>query len=154
MAYNYPHNIPVETPFGMMAMSVTDGDHIYLDGNHNGKSIVVNGVELGCSIHLNKIDGEWVIDPQYLYASRKGSLKPASDAARKKLLATIPAIIKEYMLKNPRLLTLARADKLDTLTVQLEAKITEKERELEILRAELLAVKREQEQRQDEPFVG
>jgi len=71
----------IETDIGVFTVSMSNGDHVYL----NCEDATVNRVNYAVSLHLHLIDGKWTTkNYQDLYMSRRGSFESPSLAANRK----------------------------------------------------------------------
>lgn len=146
----YPSDIPVETAFGTIFLSVTSADHVYADGSGNGKSLTVRGKQYSFSAHLHLAAGKWAVgtDRSSVYArkhmcfDRDDAMPPSYQA---KVVAEIEARVNAHLAAHPELVldgavadasnNLGRAEKE---LAELQAKVAEKEAEVSALRLKYL----------------
>src|SRR4051812_9979995 len=58
MHIEYPRDLQVVTPVGVVVCAVTDGNHIYVQ-SEEGQPLVVSGKPLRASVHLMRRNGKW-----------------------------------------------------------------------------------------------
>lgn len=106
----YPKDIELSTTIGPVWLAITDATHVHVDGNSNGKSLTVRGVEYSVSAHLYlQDDGTWgPHDRDSFHISRYHYTTYAksfpSPSARKAIEAAIVPVVTEFMQTHPELL--------------------------------------------------
>lgn len=138
MSCTYPRNIELDTPLGKVWLAVTDADHIHVDANSNCKSLTVNRVEYGVSLHLFRGDDGKLNTRDYrdLYMSRVGTYKDPSDAARKKCLQVLVPAVQAWADANPEVFWAAAEAARTAAVNRLNVEIEELETKLSALKAE------------------
>lgn len=122
----------IETDIGTFSVSMSNGDHVYL----NCEDATVNRVNYVVSLHLHLIDGKWTTKNwQDLYMSRRGSFDSPSPAARKKADSVL-ATAWESFAASAEFPAIALAADKKRLTDDIE-RATEKLAELDEARAAL-----------------
>lgn len=142
----YPREIQLSTPLGDVYLSVTNRDHIYVDGGGNGKYITVNKVEYQTSFHLvRQEDGNFDVNKAgngirgtRTHRCSKGNYNAdqMSEAAIKKVKQTLIPIINEWAKANPE--TFEKAEYAD-----INNKMYQLEKEAKRLADELLTKQKE-----------
>jgi hypothetical protein len=127
-----PTGLPVATPYGNVYLSPTDGRHVYVDANSNGKRLTVKGREFTATLHAyRQEDGTWSDrDPERynggtsFYGSRVGSFDYSRDAIpptfRASIVAAMVAAVGEWVAQYPGLLHAAEIANLNNQLRSLE----------------------------------
>ncbi len=147
---DYPKDIRVETKFGPVFLSITSGEHVYVDGAGNGKFIEVKGKKYSFSAHLKSYESKatgalagevvWelakdehgrthsaVYAKKFQCYSRDDAMPPSYE---KLVVAEIIEAVTAYLVENPDQLKLAAiADKNNAL-LRIEEKIADLEESL------------------------
>ncbi len=115
---NYPKDIQLSTPLGDVYLTVTQRNHINVDGSRDGKYITVNKVEYQTSFHLmQQEDGSYQLDKSgygirgsRTYRCSKGSYNndQMSDAAKNKVEKVIVPLVNEWALCHSAILEQAQ----------------------------------------------
>lgn len=139
-SYSLYTSFRVSLPTGGEALiTPTDANHVHFDANHhsiNGRPgdrcwIVCRDIEYGASIHLQRVNGEWMLSPNARpFVSRVSNSKDASSAAVKWIAETARTVVQEFARQFP--LVLAQA-----YTAQVSRDLEGKQAELLEARAKI-----------------
>ena len=153
---NLPENDTIETPFGEMTVQfMCNGDYpaITLDGSGNGAFITVNGVKVSASLTLTDYGDGFELrrdnhgqTHRALYACRReprgnggASVWDVSDAAKRKIRETLPAIANEWAQGKDGLFTEARRVTVNNDIRRLQVELEKAEAEAAGLRERIAA---------------
>jgi len=149
MYTNYPQDVEVVTPFGLVYLAITDGYHVYVNANSNGRTVTIGGKPIRFTAHLKFRDGHWAEDKdsagRYSLYARKANVNTindeATDTQKSKIRDVVfPAII-QFLNDRPELLKQAqsihvnnRIDSLQEEVDKLQLQLNEKLQEMNTLR--------------------
>lgn len=149
----YPRDLSVETPIGTVALSITDGHHIYVDFNSDGRFVTIRGAQYTGSLHLNYADGKgWGTHSREgkdqrasMFMSKRGSGgHSASASAQAKACEVLTEAVRSWVATKDDLLTAAEeADinndllKIEEERVDIRHKLKELDEEHRVLSARL-----------------
>jgi hypothetical protein len=136
----------LKTDLGDVIYNVTQGDHVFCLGDRAG--IVVNGVRINFSLHLNLRDGIWVESTQAsLYGVRFDNGSPPPPAACRKIRETMIAAWTALLQKDEagHLLMDAQLKHLSTEIARKLQKVQELENEASDLRDVVNSLRHEKE---------
>lgn len=129
----YPQNIQLPTPFGDVYLSVTDCNHIYVNGGSDGKYITVNKVEYQTSFHLQRTEnGSFDLnkDGRGIRGSRtwrcsKGNYNAdhMSTAAIDKVKKVLIPLVNEWAVANPEIFDRAEYAHINNKILSLENEV-------------------------------
>ena len=160
----------METPFGTMELTATNGKHIHVGSSGDS---MVNGVAYGISVHfylwkdgcwhvgMESDGGEYTRVINALYMNKRNSSnysdRGPTDAARKKVLTILPALLSGWALLNPTVLMEAEVNDYTKQVEKVEAEITDLTTKLQLaqtLRGELIAILNDKKQKLDTAANG
>lgn len=157
-SYSLYTSYRVSLPNGGEALiTPTDANHIHFDANHhsvNGRPgdrcwIVCRDIEYGASVHLNRVNGEWLLSPNARpFISRVSNSKDASPAAIKWIVNAALAVVQEFARQHPLVLAKAYTSQVSrdlegkqTELLETRAKVAELEKSIaELTREQGLAI--------------
>lgn len=100
----------VETPFGTVVVSVTNGNRLFCDASGNGKFITINGVRVSTSFSIVKVNGSWTNTGEMVYSRRTDDFRDATPAARRKIAQVLIPFLCEWANNNIDTTELAAAE--------------------------------------------
>jgi hypothetical protein len=116
----------VETKHGPVYCSITDNDHVYVEG----KELVINGKLVYATMHLTLRNGVWDHIGQSGMTTLYTGFDGASTSACKKLKEDVPQAVSKWLAANPQLLHDAHIAALKDDISRFDNKINEKEAEI------------------------
>lgn len=142
-------DIPFDTPFGPVMLSVTERDHVYVGfrGQWNQPKITVNGALVHGAVHFfRQADGTFTCDQAAV--GRAGLAidadnargKPISEAGRRKLREVLTPLINAWARKNGARFEEAHRVKVARERESIERDIAELTKQLQAKYVELLAL--------------
>src|SRR5580700_8251413 len=118
--FDYPRNLPLETPFGQVLLSVTDGNHVHVDFGRPEHPLIVRGQSVWGTLHLwRQPDDTFGPDGRRFggfeddFKPRVGFDKPACKTTRAKLLEAILDAVTAWARENGALFEAARREQLE-----------------------------------------
>ncbi len=141
-------DIPLQTSIGELLLTVTDGDHIYVDCNGNSRVAQVSGKPIRFTLHMSKFDNVWTYNDasgrSSLYCKKadatRWNLDEATDTQKRKVLEAVLPELYKWIGDNQRLLFQKQyqctLDKISSYKEQIE----EKECEIADLRKKMQAL--------------
>lgn len=131
MYIDYPQNIEVVTPCGLVYLAITDGNHVYVDANRDGRTVTIGGKPIRFTAHLKFRDGQWAEDKDSagrlsLYA-KKANVNTMNDGAtdtqKSKIRDVVFPVIIQFILERPELIKQAQAAHVNNTVDSLEEEI-------------------------------
>jgi uncharacterized protein (DUF342 family) len=116
----------VETKFGTVHCSVTDNDHIYVEG----KELVVNGKLTYATLHLTLRNVVWDHIGQSGMTTLYTGMGGASTSACKKLKEELPQAVSKWIAANPSILNDAHIAEVKDQIERLNNKVNELEEQI------------------------
>jgi len=153
----YPDHVLVETPTGLVKLSITENNHIYINGSQEcrqcGRSLTqtVRGREVSASLHVNDYGKGFEPSrdsscPTSSYNSFYSS--KATEAQRKAIIAAWVPAVNAFMAAHPELRSAGNDAHANNRIMSIEEEITELEQKIAAKRAEINSLKTGVEPRQ------
>lgn len=132
----YPRDIELDTPLGVVVLAVTDGDHIFVDAKH----VTVNRVEYNASLHVfRQADGTFASNKHSdLYMSRVDNFKDASRAARIKTRVVLEGAVDAWARANADVFKAAADADTNNKVLRIDAELEELHAKINALVAQKL----------------
>jgi hypothetical protein len=148
----YPKNIPIETKFGTVFLSIVQGDYVYVDGSGNGKFITVADKKYTLSVRLHCYDGKTWEPGKNEFGQTHDSISSGTwqsykafdrmpPSYEKKAVAEIIEKVSAYLAANPAQLKAGAVADANNELAREEDKLAELEAQLKAQKA-LVADKR------------
>jgi len=144
MSIQEDHTIKIQTPFGEINVRATDADHVYIYANRDSP-LSINRVVYRLSMHMARYGNtfemartehgnnvSWCLD--------RLDNRDFSWAARNKVEATIPALVRSALASQQALLQDAELQSIDEQSDRINSQIDTLTREIDAKRAELMAL--------------
>lgn len=146
---DYPQHVLVETPTGVVELSITDNNHIYINGSGQCRECSqvltqkVRGREVNASLHMNDYGSDFEPtrdqgNPQSSYHAFYSS--KATDAQRKALIASWVPAINEFMKNHSDLRTKGKDAHANNRIMKIEEEIKELQENISAKQAEIAAL--------------